>query len=120
MDSILLTIKKALGVDSEFDEFNEDIKMGINTAFFNLHQLGVGTETIFSITGIDENWDDFLVTATDLEPIKSYILLKTRISFDPPSSSFVLESINKQISEIEWRLMVYKDPEILDEEEEVI
>ena len=116
MESILLTIKKGLGIDAEFDGFDEDIKMGINNAFFNLNQLGVGPANIFSITGIDQNWDDFLITATDLEPIKSYILLKTRLSFDPPQTEHLIKAIERQIEQIGWRLMVYKDPEIVEEE----
>lgn len=120
MESILLTIKKGLGIDAEFDGFDENVKMGINTAFFNLNQLGVGPSSVFSIAGIDEVWEDFLITDTDLEMIKSYILLKTRVFFDPPSTEYMNTAYANQIKEIEWRLMVYRDPEIPDEEEEVV
>jgi hypothetical protein len=120
MESILLSIKKALSIDSEYDGFDEDIKIGINGAFFNINQLGIGPTDIFSISGIDEVWTDFLDTATDLEIVKNYILLKTRMFFDPPSSEHMNTALSNQIKELEWRMMIYKDPEIPDEEEEVV
>lgn len=104
MDSILLTIKKMLGVDRDFDGFDTDIIIGINSALMNLNQIGVGPAEAFSITNQDAVWSDFLDSTTNLEGAKVYIYLKTRLSFDPPANSFLVEAINKQISELEWRL----------------
>ena len=109
MDSILLTIKKMLGIETDYDGFDVDIIVGINSAFMSLNQLGVGPEIGYSITTIDDEWADFLVAATNLEGVKSYIYLKTRLLFDPPSNSFLVDSISKQISELEWRLNVQAD-----------
>lgn len=104
MDSIFLTIKKMLGVDRDFDGFDTDIIIGINSSLMNLNQIGVGPVEAFIITGQDETWSDFLESTTNLEGAKMYVYLKTRLSFDPPSNSFLVEAINKQISELEWRL----------------
>lgn len=120
MDSILLTVKKALGVETDYDGFDNDIVIGINSAFFNLNQLNVGPVTVFSITGIDEVWTSFTGIETDLEVVKNYIISKTRLIFDPPTTAHMIEAMKNQIQELEWRMMIYKDPEIPDEEEEVV
>lgn len=105
MDSILSTIKKMLGVDDDYYGFDNDIIVGINTCLMNLNQLGIGPSDPFVIVDYTELWSDLLVDSTNFEAVKSYIHLKTRLLFDPPTNSFLIESINKLISEIEWRLV---------------
>ncbi len=113
MDSILNTVKTALGVDPEYSGFDTDILLGINSAFSNLNQLGVGPESGFIIKGESELWENFLPESVQLGFVKSYILYKVRLSFDPPASSYLMDSIQKQIAELEWRLMVQVDPPIV-------
>lgn len=108
MDSILTSIKKLLGIQEEYEHFDVDIIMHINTAFMVLTQLGVGPEEGFTIDDKYDVWTDF--TTENLEAVKTYVYLKVRIVFDPPSSSTVMEAINRQISEYEWRLNVAVDP----------
>lgn len=107
MDSILTSIKKLLGIQEEYEHFDVDIIMHINTAFMVLTQLGVGPEEGFTIDDKYDVWTDF--TTENLEAVKTYVYLKVRIVFDPPSSSTVMEAINRQISEYEWRLNVAVD-----------
>lgn len=109
MESILDSIKKLLG-PSGIDHFDTDIIMHINTAFMVLNQLGVGPSEGFSIKDNTAKWSDFLSDETKLEAVKTYIYLKVRLVFDPPNSSSVIESINRQIAEYEWRLNVAVDP----------
>jgi hypothetical protein len=104
MDSILLTIKNMLGIEISFDGFDTDIIVNINNAFMTLNQLGIGPTDCYSITGIEELWSDFLESSTNLESIKIYIYLKTRLAFDPPLNSFLVKAIETQVSELEWRL----------------
>lgn len=106
MDSILISIKKLLGITEEYTHFDQDIIIHINSVFFTLNQLGVGPTKPFTIKGETEIWDDFIVEEDSLEAVKSYVYLKVRILFDPPSSSVLMESINRQINEFEWRLNV--------------
>lgn len=114
MESILTSIKKLLGITEEYKQFDPDIIMFINSAFSVLTQLGVGSEDGYAIKSDEETWDDYLayneLEASQLEMVKTYIYLKVRVSFDPPSSSFVLDAFNKQISELEWRINVVVDP----------
>ena len=108
MESILDSIKKLIGPSASYDIFDNDLIMHINSAFFILHQLGL-TEEPFTITGSDETWDEFHAD-TDLESVKTYIYLKTRMYFDPPTNSALISAINEQIKELEWRLNVAVDP----------
>ena len=106
MESIFLTIKKMLGLDPEYDAFNLDILVDINSALMSLNQLGVGPTSGFTVTGEDETWEDLLGSASNLEAVKSYIFLKVKTMFDAPSSSYALDSLNKMIAEHEWRIMI--------------
>ena len=106
MESILTSIKKLLGLSEEYEQFDPDIIMHINTVFMNLTQLGVGPEKGFYIEDADATWDEFVNTDkyTQFNAVKTYVYLKVKLLFDPPLSSAVLQSINNMISELEWRL----------------
>ena len=104
MDSILTSIKKLLGITEEYEHFDMDLIIHINSVFMILKQLGVGPEEGFSITGKTETWNDYLSDPSKIELVKSYIYLKVKLIFDPPLGSAVMEAINRQISEFEWRL----------------
>lgn len=120
LESILNTIKKMLGVLPEYTAFDVDIIVHINSAFMVLHQLGVGPETVFSIENANTEWPAFLGENPEMySAVKSYIYLKVKQIFDPPSTSFVLASMEKQIQELEWRLSIQVPipPEEIIEEE---
>lgn len=78
--------------------------------FSVLTQLGVGPAEGFRIEDDGAEWSEFLQDDFRLEFVKTYIYLKVRLAFDPPLSSAVIESINRQISELEWRINVSVDP----------
>ena len=111
MDSSILTsIKKLLGIAEEDTSFDQDIIMHINTVFAILAQLGVGPVNGFSIEDDEAIWGDYLGNATNLELVKSYIYMKVRSMFDPPTSSILADAMNKNISELEWRINATVDP----------
>ncbi len=110
MESILNTVKLALGVEADYNGFDTNILLDINSALSNLNQIGVGPVQGFVIKGESETWENFLGSSIQLESAKSYILDKVRLSFDPPTNSYLVEAIQKQIQELEWRLMVQVDP----------
>lgn len=103
-DSILITIKNMLGITKDYNVFDSDLIVHINSTFTILSQLGIGPEQGFSISGDEEIWADFLEEKTNYEFIKTFIYLKVRLAFDPPTNSFLVTAIEKQISELEWRL----------------
>ena len=108
-ESILVYVKKLLGIQSDYNHFDPDIIYGINAAFAILNQLGVGPETGFSISDDSAKWDEFVSDASRLSLIKPYVYLKTKMLFDPPTSTVLSDSINKTISEYEFRLNVVSD-----------
>ena len=106
MESILTSIKKLLGITEEYDQFDPDIIMHINSVFMILAQLGIGPAEGFSIEDDTAVWTDFIQDIKKLESVKTYIYLKVKLAFDPPLSSAVIESMNRLINELEWRLNV--------------
>lgn len=109
MDSILTSIKKLLGITEEYEHFDPDIIIHINSAFMILNQLGVGPEEGFAIEDKSATWDEFIPSGSNLEAVKTYVHLKVKLMFDPPLSSTVIEAIKSQINELEWRLNVSAD-----------
>ena len=111
MDSILTSIKKLLGIEEEYEHFDTELIMNINSVFMILMQLGVGPAEGFSIEDKNATWSSFLAGRLDLNAVKTYGYLKVRLMFDPPQIGFLLESVNKQITELEWRLNVQAEKE---------
>ena len=110
-ESILDGIKKDLGIESEYVDFDHDIIDLINTNLNVLTQIGVGPDSGFMITGNTETWEDFLGENSEkLNMVKTYLYIRVRIIFDPPQNSFVLEALKENAKELEWRLNVEVDP----------
>jgi len=106
MNSILTSIKKVINIDESNEYYDVNIIMIINTALMSLDLLGVGTESGYKITDKSNNWDELLVTSKQLEGVKSYIAIKTQLIFDPPQTSFVIASMERNLLELEWKINV--------------
>lgn len=106
MDSILTSVKKLLGIAEDYEHFDGDIIVNINSAFSTLHQLGVGPATGFRIQDKTTLWSAFIDNELILDAVKTYVYLKVRLIFDPPTTSAVLESIRQAIAEAEFRINV--------------
>lgn len=105
MNSILTSIKKLLGIPEEYEQFDSDLIIHINSVLFILNQMGVTPQ--FTISDASETWNDLLGDELiDYEAIKSYVHLKVKLLFDPPQSGAVAEAIKNMISELEYRLYV--------------
>ena len=109
MESILTSIKKMLGITEDYEHFDSDLIMHINSVFSILTQLGVGPSEGFSIKDKTDVWSDFIPDDPRLESVKSYVYMKVKLLFDPPLSSTVMESANIMINEFEWRLNVQSE-----------
>lgn len=110
-ESILDGIKKDLGIEHEYTDFDHDIIDLINTNLNVLTQIGVGPDNGFMITGSTETWEDFLGENSEkLNMVKTYLYIRVRTIFDPPQNSFVLEALKENAKELEWRLNVEVDP----------
>ena len=109
-ESILTSVKKMLGISEEYTNFDTDPIIHINSVLSVLTQLGVGPEAGFSISDKTAKWTDWLTVTPTIEMVKSYVYLKVRKIFDPPSNSALAESMDHLISELEFRLYVVTDP----------
>lgn len=109
-DSILLSTKKSLGLEPTMEAFDPDIIMCINSALNVLTQLGVGPVEGFSISSKEDTWDGFIGEEPRLNMVKTYIYLKTKMVFDPPTIGGLMTSYQEQIKELEWRINVQVDP----------
>ena len=118
--SILTDVKKVLGLEEAYTAFDPDITMHINSAFSTLNQLGIGPENGFAIVDKTATWDSFIGTNPRYNSVKTYVYLKVRLVFDPPSTSFAIDAMKEMIRETEWRLNVLFEnetwePEITDD-----
>ena len=104
-ESILMTIKKMLGLEPDYTPFDVDIIVMINSALMTLTQADVGPKEGFRINGGEEIWSDFLTNEVMLEGAKQYIYMKVKMVFDPPSSSIVMDALKSQSDEYLWRLI---------------
>ena len=95
-----------LGVTEDYDAFDQEIMVFINGAIFKLTQLGVGPEEGFRVTGVEENWNDFLGDRIDqLQAAKDYIYFDVRLAWDPPTQSSVISAWNDRLQELTWRIL---------------
>ena len=108
MDKILASIKKQLGVNDS-DQFDYQIIMVINTAMSALTQIGIGPAEGFLLTDEDANWTDFIGEGPSFISAQSYIYCKSKILFDPPANQTLLNALQRQADELEWRLRTEKE-----------
>lgn len=111
--SIFDSIKQMLGVDLDIEDvsFDQELMMTINAAFGTLGQIGVGSfDSQFRITGSSETWGDFIGDQDNIDTVIEYVFVRTKLVFDPPQSSFVLEELKKIKEEDEFRLSIATDP----------
>lgn len=106
MGTILVDIKKLLGLEENYTPFDTDVMIHINSAFMTLNELGVGPKNGFILLNKEQKWSEFLPEGIQLEGVKTYIYLRVKLLFDPPGNSFLVDAIEKQIKELEWRLNV--------------
>lgn len=111
-DSILTSIKKSIGIEADYDVYDMDIIMNINTAFLTLKQLGIGPKEGYQIENASDTWSDFIDTIDNpesvalLSGVKTFIYLKVKTVFDPPASSIAAEAYKSMLNETEWRLLM--------------
>lgn len=108
-DSILNSVKKILGIAPDYDAFDTDVIVHINSVFSTLNQLGLGPDEGFMIEDDSAVWEDFLLNDMRLNSVKTYVYLRVRVLFDPPTTGFTLTALQEQIKELEWRLNLFRE-----------
>ena len=105
MSDIITDVKQMVGASIYDNSFDVNIVIAINSALAVLSDIGISeADNVCLEIGDTVTWDELLEGRTDIEYIKTYIYLKVKMLFDPPSSSALLDAYNRQISEFEWRL----------------
>lgn len=104
-ESILDSVKKSIGLQPDYTEFDSDLILLINGNLMTLAQNGVGKEG-FRISGRSEMWSDFIGDHSDVELAKTFVYLRTKIVFDPPTTSAVLDAYKKEAEECLWRCLI--------------
>lgn len=107
--SILISTKKILGIAEDYTVFDLDIITHINTVFSTLTQLGVGPNSGFMIEDASAEWSDFFIDDLQYNSVKSYVFLRVRLLFDPPTTSFAISAFENQIKELEWRMSSHRE-----------
>lgn len=125
-DSILVSTKKNVGLAEDYQAFDSDIIMYINSALSSLSQLGVGPEGGYQITGAEETWESLLGGDPRLNNVKTYVTLKVKMLFDPPTTGYLMTAMEKNLQEHEFRInvqreaVIWRSPEIVDDEDVVL
>lgn len=107
-ESILTSIKKLLGIPEEYEAFDQDLIIHINTMLARLYQVGVGVQN-FSIVDKSATWDQFLIDESKYQQAKTYVYIRVRLLFDPPQSGAANEAFKETLRELEWLLFVDAD-----------
>lgn len=111
MDSILLSVKKNIGIPYEDPFFDPSLIMHINSVFSILRQIGCGPSEGYFITDAGNDWNDFLQNdPKKLQLVKTYMSMRVKQMFDPPVNGTVAQAAERQISELEWRISTICDP----------
>ena len=114
--SILVSVRTSLGILPDFTEFDQELLVSINSALMAVSQLGIGPIDGFSITDDTAEWADLFDGVSNIEATKSYVILKTKMEFDPPGTSFLMTSYERQLDELGFRLMTEVDPDFVPSE----
>lgn len=110
-DSILNSVKKMLGIEPEITDFNTDLIVNINSAIFILAQNGIGPSSGYLVIDETNTYEDYLGEDKKelYDPVAMYLFVSSKINFDPPASSIVMEALKETKRELEWRLNVFEE-----------
>lgn len=104
-NSILDSIKKMVGISADDDAYDIDVITFINSSFMTLTQLGGGPqEGGYQISSSGDEWTDYSSDPVELAASKTYVYLRTKLKFDPPTSATIVEAYNRSADELEWRI----------------
>ena len=104
-ESILTSVKQKVGIVEEYEAFDKQIIMDINSVFLELNQRGVGPSKLFVISDKNAMWSEFL-DDDRVEAVKAYVGYRVQLMFDTPASSVLTESLKDKINEFGFRLAI--------------
>lgn len=110
-ESILSYIRKRCIGDEYEDDFDKDLVPIINMTLATLTQIGLGPSKGLFVEDEDTTWSDFISEDYSNSTIllgftKEYLYCKTRLNFDPPSSTALVEALKRSADEYEQRIKI--------------
>lgn len=109
-NSILISVKKALNLAADYDPFDPELIMLINSEFAVLYQVKVGPSEPYEIVDATNEWSEFIQDRKSINMVKTYIFARVKQLFDPEVNSFTQEARRKIADEMLFRLNVISDP----------
>lgn len=105
--NIIQSTRNALGLPEEHSDFEDEVKLHISASLTVLNQNGIGVIP-FSLTD-SSTWDDFFdesqVLGNEVKAlVPTYVFIKTKLLFDPPSQLSTAEFYKEYTNELLWRL----------------
>ena len=113
-DSILDSVKLGIGIDPSYECFDEQLIMHINSVFCNLQEFGVGPSNGYEIEDNKAKWSEYLEGDKTINFVKTYMVQKVKLVFDPPTAGSLMEALKSTIAELEWRIIHAKEMEAID------
>lgn len=106
-ESILDSIRKIIGNGDLDTYFNPDLIFAINSVLMEAHSMGLLNDN-YAISDNTKTWRDILLHEgqINLHALISWTALRTRLLFDPPTSSILLNSMNEEAKRLEWYIYI--------------
>lgn len=106
-ESILNDVKKLIGIAIANSDFDQDLIIDTNAVLFDMWQMGILVDD-YSISDATKTWSEVLLNPDKiaLNPLKTWTALKVKLIFDPPTSSILLEAIQENLKELQWRIYI--------------
>ena len=103
--SVLNSVKDICGIHPTNSDFDRDLIPAINSVLFILYQEGLADKS-YRINDELTTWGDILLNGQSPEAISTiieWVGLRTKLIFDPPTSSSLMDALKQNIDELEWR-----------------
>lgn len=102
--SILDSVKGAIGIHESNTDFDVNLIPVINSVLYIVYQEGLSDEP-YTIKDNTTKWSDILIKDKPIEirTLITWVGLKTKSIFDPPTSSALADALKRALDELEWR-----------------
>ena len=103
--SVLYSVKYICGIHPANHDFDHDLIPALNSVLFILYQEGLSDKP-YRVVDETLTWGDILLNGEHPEAISTiveWVGLRTKMIFDPPTSSALMDALKENIAELEWR-----------------
>lgn len=106
-ESILDSIKRRLGLSTDYIPFDKELIGFINSAMSILTQYGIGPKKGYQIEALNDTWEDYLGDKVVQRGLaEEYIFLYVKQAWDPTGSDTISNVITERLKELTYRLIL--------------